>query len=258
MPFIKLGNQDLFFAQHIPRNAKQVLILVHGAGGSHLDWPAEVRRLPETAVFALDLPGHGRSSKPGRTSVSGYAQIVHEFIETLYLENVVVAGHSMGGAIAQTIGLRQLPQVAGLILVGTGARLRVTDAILGSILRDFDAAVQTITQLAWAPDAPPELVAKGKEMLAHNDPNVLFGDYNACNQFDVMNQLGKINVPVLVISGTADQLTPMKYGRYLADNIPHAQLVTIDGGGHMMALEQPQAVAQAITKFLNTLKTSKH
>ncbi len=49
------------------------LVLIHGAGGSHLDWPAELARLPGVTVLALDLPGHGRSPGPGRQSIDGYA-----------------------------------------------------------------------------------------------------------------------------------------------------------------------------------------
>ncbi len=86
---------------------RPALVLIHGAGGTHLHWPAELRMLDSTAVYALDLPAHGKSAPPGRTSIEEYADDIAAFVEALGLEHVVLVGHSMGGAIAQTIGLRK-------------------------------------------------------------------------------------------------------------------------------------------------------
>lgn len=250
MPTITVNQQRLFYTQQGKDKDAPQLVLVHGAGGSHLNWPAPLRRMPHTAVYALDLPGHGRSPQPGHTTVDAYADDVQAFMATLELDDVVLVGHSMGGAIAQTLGLRGLPQLAGLVLIGTGARLRVTEAILDQILADFESAVETITGYAWSPQTPQELRTKGREMLAQTDPDVLHGDYVACDNFDVMEKLNDIAVPALVMTGTADQLTPVKYGRYLAQHIPQAQFVPIEGGGHMVALEQPDKVTATLKEFL--------
>jgi pimeloyl-ACP methyl ester carboxylesterase len=250
MPTITVNQQRLFYARQGKDEDTPQLVLIHGAGGSRLSWPAPLRRMPHTAVYALDLPGHGRSPPPGRTAVDAYADDVQAFMATLELDDVVLVGHSMGGAIAQTLGLRGLPQLRGLVLIGTGARLRVTEEILDQILTDFESAVVTVTWYAWPPQAPQVLRAKGREMLVQIDPKVLHGDYVACDNFDVMDKLNDIEVPTLVMTGTADQLTPVKYGRYLAHHIPQAQFVPIEGGGHMVALEQPDEVAAAVTAFI--------
>ncbi|MCA9959366.1 MAG: alpha/beta fold hydrolase, partial [Anaerolineales bacterium] len=63
----------MFYTQQRGPEDKPALLLVHGAGGTHLDWPAELRRLPNTAVYTLDLPGHGRSALPGYDTVTAYA-----------------------------------------------------------------------------------------------------------------------------------------------------------------------------------------
>lgn len=250
MATITVGAQQFFYTYQSGNPQNVTLVLVHGAGGTHLNWPAELRRLPNTAVYALDLPGHGRSTPPSRTTIEAYVDDVLAFIEALSLERVVIVGHSMGGAIAQLIGLRQSPDILGLILIGTGAKLRVTSAILDQIKADFETAVATISDYAWAKDASEELVRLSQDLLAQTDPTVLYGDYIACNQFDVMSQLNEICVPTLVIGGTSDRLTPLKYSRYLADHIPQAQFAYIAGGGHMMALEQPQSVTAVIQQFL--------
>lgn len=250
MAMITLTNQRIFYTQPQKSAGGATLLLVHGAGGSHLDWPVEIQRLPHTAVYNLDLPGHGRSDGPGHASIDAYTDAVAEFIDALALERVVVVGHSMGGAIAQTLGLRRLPRLVGLVLVGASARLRVADAILVGILPRFADTVDLITRFAWGPDAPAPLVARSRERMLATDPAVFHSDFLACDAFDVRAQVAQIGLPTLVISGAEDKMTPLKHGRFLAEQIPQATLVTLDGAGHYLPLEQPQAVAAAITQFL--------
>jgi pimeloyl-ACP methyl ester carboxylesterase len=78
----------------------------------------------------------------------------------------------------------------------------------------------------------------------------LHADFVACNAFDVRDQIGQITVPTLVISGDKDKMTPVENGRFLAEHIPNAQLAIVEGGGHMMALEQPAVVADLVKERL--------
>lgn len=251
MPYITFNEQKLFYAHQRAATNVPALVLVHGAGGSHLDWPAELRRLPETAVYALDLPGHGRSAPPGCSNIGDYAKNVLDFLETLHLQNVFLVGHSMGGAIVQTVGLQNSPRVAGLVLVGTGARLRVADEILGKLQTETETAVSTIVRYYWSEAAPPEVLARSRQNLLQNEPVTLCNDFAACHQFDIRSQLASIQHPTLVISATDDQLTPPKYGRFLAEALPHAQFVLIPNAAHMLMLERPKAVANVITQFIS-------
>ncbi|MCZ7666067.1 MAG: alpha/beta hydrolase [Chloroflexi bacterium] len=162
MPTLTLNQESIFYAHHTSSPARHNILLLHGAGGSHLVWPAALRRLPDATVYALDLPGHGRSTGTGYAQISEYAAVVSQFIEALGLTDVVLVGHSMGGAVAQTLALHPPPEVAALILVGTGAKLRVAPAILAQILPDFEQAVTTINQFAWSAAAPPQMVVRGQ------------------------------------------------------------------------------------------------
>jgi pimeloyl-ACP methyl ester carboxylesterase len=254
MPYISAQGHQLFYAQTKTRKpGAPTLVLIHGAGGSHLHWPAELRRLPGATVYALDLPGHGRSEGPSCDTIEAYVSTLMGFLDATGTRRAVLMGHSMGGAIAQMTALLHPERVVGLVLVGTGARLRVAPAILEGVLGDFETAIDLITRFAWAPDAPAELTRLGHATLAATPPQVLHGDFVACDTFDVMERLGEIGAPTLVIAGTADHLTPQKHGAYLARHIPDARLVTIEGGGHMMALEQPGAVAAAVAQFIQEL-----
>jgi len=102
------------------------LCLIHGAGGNTLSWIRQLEGLADAArVVALDLPGHGESEGGGCRRIEDYARVVGGFISAAGLGRVVLGGHSMGGGIAQTVALEHPELLAGLVLVGTGARLRV-------------------------------------------------------------------------------------------------------------------------------------
>ena len=94
------------------------------------------------------------------------------------------------------------------------------------------------------------------QRMSTTRPSVMHGDFLACNAFDIMESLPKIRVPTLVICGQDDQLTPARYSQHLADQIPKAQLKIISEAGHMVMLEQPQAVADELSAFLATLTYS--
>lgn len=253
MPRIHINHQELFYTRRFYGSGAPDLLLIHGAASSHLFWPAELRRLPGANVYALDLPGHGRSQPPGRDQVADYAADVAAFIEALSLDNVVLAGHSMGGAIVQTLALEPLPAIQGIILIATGARLRVDPLILELVAADFPAAIDRITGLAWGPEAPLALVEAGRSMMLTMRPEAARGDYLACDSFDFMTRLPAITLPALVISGSRDQLAPEKYGRYLADQLPNGQFISMEAAGHMLPLERPQPIAAAVSRFIAQL-----
>lgn len=246
---IQLSNATLFYAAHLPKDAQHTLVLIHGAGGSHLAWPAALRRLPQTAVYALDLAGHGRSSAPGRQTIAAYSQDVLDFIEALSLENVLLLGHSMGGAIVQQVGLVSPSAVAGLILLGTGAKLRVSSQILSTIEEDFETAVDLLNQYYWGTIQNETIVSANRRSMLACPPEVMLGDFAACNQFDLRSMLSEISLPTLVISSENDQMTPPKFGEFLADNLPNAEFALIAQAGHMMMLEKPEEVARLVQGF---------
>jgi pimeloyl-ACP methyl ester carboxylesterase len=254
MPYAEINDRRLFYAQaHSSIPAAPTIVLIHGAGGSHLLWPAELRRLPEATVFALDLPGHGRSAAPACTTIEGYVAALIDFLDATETDRAVLAGHSMGGGIALLSALTYSERVAGLVLIGTGARLRVAPAVLEGIKTDFEGTLDLITHFAWAESTPKTLAQRGRQTMAETSPDVILGDFLACDAFDLMERLNEISAPALVIAATADHLTPHKYGAYLAEHLLNAQLVTLEASGHMMALEQPVEVAEAVSAFIRQL-----
>lgn len=236
--------------QGAPRPAGPPLVLVHGAGGNLMHWPAGLRRLPGQTVYALDLPGHGKSASAGRTEIAAYAEVMRAFAEALALPPFVLAGHSMGGAIAQEFALRYPGRLAGLILVGTGAKLRVAPQVLTGILSDFEGTTALLAQWTHGEHVDPNLLRLYTRRLREVPPQVIHGDFVACDVFDRRGDVGRITTPTLILCGEADRMTPVKYSQFLHEQIAGSQLVVVPGAGHMVMLEQPAAVAGVVAGFL--------
>jgi pimeloyl-ACP methyl ester carboxylesterase len=124
MPELTVNGQSLHYAES--GAGALTLVLVHGSGGDHTTWKPQLEGLAAAArIVALDLPGHGASSGEGCDTIGAYAAVVCRFLNGLGSGAVVLGGHSLGGAIAQTLALDAPELLRGLVLVGTGARLKV-------------------------------------------------------------------------------------------------------------------------------------
>jgi pimeloyl-ACP methyl ester carboxylesterase len=254
MPLIETARTTVFFADHRTEDSPYPPIaLVHGAGGSHLDWPTQLRRLPEANLIAVDLPGHGKSPGPGRKQVADYAADIATLLDALEWPQAIIVGHSMGGAIAQTMALDHADRVAGIVLVGSGAKLGVHPDILEKALTDMESVARLLKDWMWGDRVDDATRDLGYQRLLETPAEITHDDYFACNNFDIRSRLAEINSPTLVIGGTADKMTPLKFAAYLQEHIADARLVTVEGGGHMMALEQPDVVTGAIQDWLKTL-----
>ena len=230
------------------------LCLVHGSGGSSAVWMRQLEGLADVArIVALDLPGHGASGGDGIGDIQNAAGVVRGFLDAIGVTTVVLGGHSMGGAVAQAFALAHPERLAGLVLVGTGARLRVLPKIFERLEGDYLDGVRFLVDLAVARDAPHPLRQSLVRQTEATPPRVLIGDFRACDAFDVMARIGTIRAPTQVISGVEDQLTPPRYARYFHDRIAGARLALIEGAGHYVQLERPDETTQAIRELLTAI-----
>ncbi len=242
-----------FIAGRWPLNtAKSTIVFIHGSGGTGEFWQAQVKDLAERVnTVALDLPGHGRSGKAGKNTVGDYARTVAEFIEAAGLPRPIPCGLSLGGAVVQQLLLDYSKQFEAGILIGTGAKLKVMPAIFEGIQNDYAGFVEMAGKLSSAEKTDPKQIQLFKEDLIRCKSEVTYGDFQACNQFDVMDRLAEIGVPVLIISAEDDQLTPPKYADFLESAIPDATRSHVLDAGHIAPLEKPREVNQAIIAFLD-------
>lgn len=241
------------FWDHAPDGAAGIpLLLVHGAGGTHRTWPASLREMPGRRVLSVDLPGHGVAPPPGETTIAGYATCLLGMLDALAIPRIVLAGQSMGGAIALTLALEAPARVAGLLLVGTGARLRIAPALLEASADP--ARTAEVSGMMAASCFGPAASEEARQVLARDvagmAPGVLRGDFTACDGFDAMERLGQVRAPTFVVVGEEDRLTPPKFAAFLRDRLPGKGMLVVPGAGHMVATEAPAAVTAAVAGFL--------
>lgn len=252
------ASAGFYYFAHAAEDAKPnrpPVILIHGAGGNHLSWPPQIRRLAEETIYAPDLPGHGKSEGIGRQSMDEYADDVIAFMKSLKIRAAVMAGISMGGAIALTLALKYPKQVSGLVLLGSGAKMRVASTVLETAgsPNTFESTVDFVNANCFSAGAPQNLVQLSKQNMLKIRPPVLLGDFLACHEFDAADQLEKIKIPALLLCGAEDRMMPPKFSESLRDGISNSQLHIVERAGHMVMLEQPDQVADLLKKFLDDL-----
>lgn len=252
MPHISTSAGLLFYVRR--GLAGPAIVCLHGAGGTHSHWGYQLRDLHTFAqVYALDLPGHGRSPPPGRTTIGDYSAALLGWMDALDIPQVLLVGHSMGGAIALWTALHTPGRVLGLGLIGTGGRLRVRQDILTGFDQDVPATLQLIVDSSYAPDTSPNLRQQGLSAYSVCDPVVYQGDFLACDRFDLLDRLAGICCPTLIVCGSEDRMTPPKYSQALRDRIAGAKLILVPRAGHMVMLEQPAAVSNGLLHMIQQL-----
>ena len=237
-----------------------VLVLIHGAGDSSAVWEKQTAYFSKNhRVLAVDLPGHGtRIREPGMDRHEKNAEEVCRMMDHDGISKAVVAGHSMGGAVALTMALDHPQRLQGLVLVATGARMKMRPDFLEQARQtaeQYGAEVPSSTHIIPIeqmvhPAIPADVVLWLKNRIGGASAQATYADFQANNNFDVMNRLGEIRVPTLIIGGSDDRMAPRKFAEFLANSIPGARLEVLDSCGHYPQAEQEEAFNRAIESFL--------
>lgn len=227
------------------------LVFIHGAGAWGGVWHKQITCFRDAE--AITLPGHpeGELCK----SVAEYADWLHQFIKHNTYRNVILAGHSLGGAVVMSYTLKYPDALRAIILVATGAKLRVQSRYLSKLQEAVrgnpDKWVERMK------DEYSKIPAEEQEALIKKyleiGPSAQLNDLLCCDKFDVMEMIHRISVPALVICGDQDVMTPVKFTDYLAEKIPGAKKVIIPGATHQLFLEKPAEFNRALNEFIGTL-----
>jgi pimeloyl-ACP methyl ester carboxylesterase len=247
--------------RRLPRagRGRPPLLLVPGAGDNQRCFEELLQVLPEDLELIVPaLPGRDASQGPTLGSAAGAAAWLAQLTAALGLTRSVVVGYSFGGAVALEYALadaqRAAPTLAGLVLMATGARLRVHPAILQAAEHGVRSQTPVPIQRAhFHADSPAELVERVNARRALTPPATTHADWQLADAFDRMADLQGVRARTLVLAGALDTLTPVRYAHYLAQHIPQAELHVLEQGGHFFPVEQPLETAAQLDTFLDSL-----
>ncbi|MCP4756781.1 MAG: alpha/beta hydrolase [Proteobacteria bacterium] len=226
------------------------LIFIHGSGGCGESWRFQVEHFDGSE--AVNLPGHPDGELC--PTIEEYVQWLRGYIQERDYRDVVLVGHSLGGGIALQYALSHADDLKGVVLVGSGARLRVHPSFLEALEKALGDPKLLESTFATSYDLiEPELAEVIKRRAAENGPASFLNDLKACDSFDVMDRIDSLKIPILALCGEQDVMTPPKYTRFLADRLPNVKAVVIPGGTHFVYAEKPEETNRAIEGFLNSI-----
>lgn len=234
------------------------VVLIHGSGGNANLWRKVMDGLADAYhSLAVDLPGHGKSQGQGMKSIPEYREFLRDFFGVLGMEKIVLGGHSLGGGIVQDFALRYPEKLRAILLIGTGARLRVLPEALERMRQMAEGKIEPrFEPWGFGAGVTPEVLSEAEREWAKTSPWVRYHDMVACDRFDIMKEVEKIRLPSLMVCGREDYLTPPKYSEYLKGKISGSKMEIVEGAGHMAMLEAPDALSKAILTFLRSLDSS--
>lgn len=265
----QIGDIEMYYEVHgptcLPAGQAEPLLLIMGLGANATSWEMQIPDFSrEYRVIAFDNRGAGRSDKPKSPyTMPQMADDAVGMLDHLGIGSAHVFGMSMGGMIALELALRYPQRVRALVLGGTMAG--GPKAVL--------AGPQLIQQWASTATLPmeqaienglrflysEEFIARNRERLmqralemAHLQPpmDALQRQFMAVVQFNTHERLGEIKAPTLIIAGTDDKIVPAENSRILAEKIPGAELVELEGGGHGFLAEKAAETNSTVLAFL--------
>ncbi|NNM73431.1 alpha/beta fold hydrolase [Enterovirga aerilata] len=241
----------------------QPVVFLHGIGGGARLWSSQLESFaPRYRAIALDLPGYGGSQPLAETGIRTYAEAVADFLRTLRLASPVLVGHSIGGMIVQTYMADRLGPIRAAVLAQTtpafgGKDPRWAEEFVAARLGPLDRG-ETMPSLAPAiaasllgEDPDPAAFALARDCVAAVPEATWRASVMALVGFDKREALGRISVPTLLIAGSKDQNAPAPTMAKMAERIPGAEYVCLDGIGHLAFAEAPEAFDGAVLDFLN-------
>jgi pimeloyl-ACP methyl ester carboxylesterase len=235
-------------------DSRKSIVFLHGSGGDHKVWDRQCGVLSgEFNVAAVDLPGHGLSGGAGEDDVGRYVEWVKKIIGALGLAKPVLAGHSLGAAISLTFATRYGNLLSAIVPVGGGCEMPVNSAIFDGLRDNHAATIDMILKFAVSKPNREAVTPALKEALNRIKPNLLTGDLRACDRLDLAGDLSKIALPALFVCGEDDKMTPPDLSRFLAEKILGAKLALIEGAGHYVMMERPEAFNSVLAAFVKAL-----
>ncbi len=233
------------------------VVFVHGAANDHSAFLLQSRYFAYHGcnALAVDLPGHGRSAGAPLPTIGALADWIASLLDAAGIASAALVGHSMGSLVALECAARHPARARSLALIGTSAPMPVGDALLGAAREDSHAAFDMLN--IWGHSAAARIggnTAPGMWMtgayvrlLERAQPQVLYVDLKACHEYaDGRAAAAKVRCPTLFVLGSRDMMTPPRSANDLRAAISGARTVVLEGVGHALMAERPDAVLDAL------------
>jgi pimeloyl-ACP methyl ester carboxylesterase len=256
MPQLEVDGAALAYDDEGPRDGDGVpLVFVHGWTADRHRWDHQMAHFSATRrVIRLDLRGHGESSGAGVRTVAELAEDVLALLDHLEVDRFVLIGHSMGGMISQTLALAHPERVERMVLVDSIGKMAYNRgrALLMAVstLVPFKLFVAANIQRAFAPGYPREEIRKYVSASAGTPREVVMTLYGAMRAFDVLDRVGEIRTPTLMVHGYHDIQLPVGQMLRMAKAYPDAVVRIIDAG-HELPVEKPEELTIAVDRFVS-------
>lgn len=228
-------------------------ILVHGSGGRADVWRPVMNLFRRIRPIAVDMPGHGDSEGDLCNSVEEAAAFIEDFRQSLNLDQVVVVGHSLGGAFAQRYaydypkaGRAVVISNSGLSFVGNLDRIKKVE-------NDWDGCIDYYALGQVSRKASAQILAASYEMVRQRDPDILRHDLLQCRGWTSRDWIASVQTPALIVSAFEDEMTPLDRAMELYKLMLKAQMCIISPCGHSPMLEHPMRFVAAVDSFIEEL-----
>ncbi|CBG67965.1 MULTISPECIES: alpha/beta fold hydrolase [Streptomyces] len=255
MPQLEVDGAVLTYDDEGPRDGDGVpLVFVHGWTANRHRWDHQVAHFSgKRRVIRLDLRGHGESRGAGVRTIEELAEDVLALLDHLEVQRFVLVGHSMGGMISQTITLAHPERVERLVLVNSIGRMtysRGRGLLMAVSTRvPFKLFVAANIQRAFAPGYPREQIREYIRASAATPREVVMTLYGAMRAFDVLDRLGEISTPTLLVHGYHDIQLPVSQMLRMATACQDAEVRILDAG-HELPVEKPAELTATLDRFL--------
>lgn len=256
--YVEAGGYRFHYFEARPAQGEGTpLVLIHGLGARGEDWG---RMLPGLAargfhVYAPDLPGYGRSSRPTDASYSIAMEeaAVAAFMQAVHMSHADVGGWSMGGWVAMKLALDH-PEMVDRLVVYDSAGIYFPANFGSQLFVPVDAAGvnELMNVLSPLPRSMPDFVMRDVlRKMAHNGWVVSRSMSAMAGGRDLLDfRLHDIRQPTLVVWGAVDRLIPLEAGRKIHASVPNSVLNVVDGCGHLAPSECSGPVIDATAAFL--------
>jgi len=261
---LEKNNKKLFYEDH--GEGAQTLLFVHGWMGSSAVWREQISYFAKTnRVVTFDLTGYGQSNKPADLTYAPEVWLddIDILIDHLNLNNPILIGWSMGGAIGMVYAITRPNVISKLVIVSSTPLLvaesevfepaippEAAEQLLGAMQQDFSSGARGFVEMMFPESDTEGFKDEFHAISQQTTASVALESVMAAGTADLRPMLNQIGVPTLILHGEADAVCSVGAGQALAEMIPNAQIYTFPGKGHAFFLTDAQAFNKRLEAFI--------